>query len=255
MDDFLKYAETFIDNFQNQIIGASKENIIIYDKMINERIGLRLPDEYLEFLTVMGCSTLPLKLTSDDYEDTDLREIITYYKDEPIPKNCIPISACGDSLDLGMEFYIKGEEPRIVKHDYGEINTVESDSFIKFLHRRVFIQFVTPVKNRRLYKSIKFHYTKPIVERKITELGFKKEWFSDSIYYCGKMDDGIGVAIYQNYKKGTSAEVILMYKKPNYSTLAKIEKELFEIDICPTGEPLSSSVVDYNTKLRKLKEG
>jgi len=221
MDDFVQYVSLFDNSFENNIIGASEDEIHKLAFLSNKK----LPLFYKQYLIKMGQKNGGINFAPDYI--SDIKSLIDFYqKDTFIDEIYIPTDFVAIAYDyencLTCLINCKDESESMVYLYEGENLELYSDSFERLLYRTAFLD-----KQPNLYSHFRLYTTKKekklkliIAETIAEEMGFQKHWFSDSICYCGETDDS---ALYMIQDHIDRLSIIVLSN--NQLILSEIEKK------------------------------
>lgn len=187
MKDLLEYIKQTNPNFECQIRGALPEEI----SKLENLVGTSLPDNYKEFLAIMGHGDGGLDLTFGG--TTDITDIIDFYErfciqlGFKLPSKCVLIGLGPPPSGHIVLMLEENQEPKVFGMEDNEIYGLLAGSFRKLLFQVAFMQF-----RFYQYPVIRF-YSNNNRERQLAaainvaiDLQFQPLWFSDENCFNGE---------------------------------------------------------------------
>jgi hypothetical protein len=206
IDALIAYAGQYHPPFASAIEGVPADQIAAYEKLA----GYPVPQIFRSYLARMGCNNGGLAFNWDGWHD--LRHLTGYYEDgieenEAIaPDDCIIVWRGGLSDDVGLMVSGESQGRVVFIDDMTEIDGFCAESFEKLLYKCVFTRYRQfAFRHRQFYvssyESTGRQFVLPQASAHAERLGFKREWFSDHILFCGERD-GTAIALGQKEHDG-----------------------------------------------------
>jgi hypothetical protein len=190
INEFLEFVAAYDRQFPSVIRGASADSIARLQSLVRTP----LPGGYREFLSRMGENDGDLRIAF--LGTTNVRRIIEYYAEvgrgesDPPPANCILIGTGDISAgDVCLETRNVGEA-RVVRVLDAEIEGLYAESLEKLLYRTAFLKYEFERRARAGFyigqQSADFVAS---ATQAAMAAGYRAEWFSDAVVFCGRRDD------------------------------------------------------------------
>lgn len=223
MQKFIEYVYQFDSEFPNKIKAALPSEIMV----LEELVGVPLPQIYKNFLLYMGRSEGGLRITLDG--TTCIQNIIEFYEelinpgDLKTPKGCIVIglSAYESEEQYVLDWEISQEKIYLTHED--SIQLLYASSLESLLYRRAFSQFkLKTLSESEFLTNENTNWQLDQASQLAVKEGFNKLWFSDDVAFCGEKQDvsivisqyedrGLNMAIKAN-SKGSIAQVSRLFR-------------------------------------------
>lgn len=196
MEHLIRYASQFEPTFASRIRGASGEEIDTLERLT----GFPLPPIYRAFLSSMGHENGELEIAFEG--TTRINDVIDYYQKlvrtgkVTVPPNCLVIGiGSPPTEDIAMQLGSEGAAPLFFAED-GELLQLYGDSLETVLFRLAFATFrlsLFPIGAS--YDNNSAVRQRELADAVAAEIGFERQWFSDSIEFCG---EARGAAVIMN---------------------------------------------------------
>ena len=223
MKKFIKYVLSFEPDFLEKVEGATPEEI----ETLERTIGFPLPQQYKEFLLLMGKNTANFKFVAGEAK-SNINEVREFYEEirthgDPIPENYVVI-AVGNYMH-SICILRGGRQDRVMLLLYFEkiVSYVAENLEIMLLKMAFKIYNFPSFPHRRNYADARNKEKRLLLAENIAkELGFQILWFSDAVEICGERDNAV-ISIFQSQHEGIAIGGINVY------VWAKSEREAREI--------------------------
>ena len=186
MNNFIQYILQFDKFFLDKVQGATSHEI----SQLEKQTGQKLPLFYKKFLTLMGHNTGDLKIAWEC--NFNILYLLDIYEDQlGIPEKYIVIAYGGMTIEeLYIECIEKEEDgPIFFLEEESNLPIIYADSLEKLLFRTVFIRYEWPLFPYKIDLNEGIKNKSTIEKLAIEKLGYHKQWFSDSVTFCGYKDN------------------------------------------------------------------
>ncbi len=169
----------------SDVQGATEETVAALEKIS----GQKLPPFYRNFLLTMG-ETKPITIPLG--EGSSAQSIIWFYKNwvqtgkVHLPQKSVVISFDTDGKTFVLMNLESGADGPIQHRSFdGKVIHGVSDSFEKFLYRDNFFHSQFLMSGNVTLEAQNATLSIAKIRKSLMESGFREEWFSDSIVFCG----------------------------------------------------------------------
>jgi len=187
MENFIQYVSQFEPDFASTIRGACEEEINTFEGLA----GLKLPAFYRSFLSRMGHDIGSMEIAYG--RTTNITDVIDFYRNlvlpgkEPLPPDCL-IVGIGSPPDDDVALRVTSEaDGPVFFASEGELFQLYGDSLERLLFRAAFAIYRMKVfPDEGVYLSRTAAPQRELADAVAVEIGFQRQWFSDSIEFCGE---------------------------------------------------------------------
>lgn len=200
VDGFVRFACELNPGFDSSIRGADWRQV----DELERKARTALPEAFRQLLLRMGQDDGGLCLAFE--ESLDIDGIIAYYRQVaeeqpetlPCPPGYIVLAPRGDEPNICVAAI--GEAPLVFAVG-GRIIRAYSDSLVSLLHRDAFIAFgIIRHPHRAFAAGREGDFDRSVLAQAVglaERLGYRQEWYSDSVVACGRSPRGGMMAITQ----------------------------------------------------------
>jgi len=201
MEHFIQYVSQFEPDFASRIRGASEEEIDTLERLA----GLRLPPIYRTFLSRMGHASGGIDIAFEG--TTRITEVIDYYQNSVrtgkarVPPNSLIIGiGSPPTEDVALQLGSDRACPAFLASE-GELLQLLADSLETLLFRVAFATFRMKLFHAGgTYRNNSAARQRELADAVAVEIGYQRQWFSDSIEFCGeRRDSAIIINQYQHH--------------------------------------------------------
>ena len=230
MQKFIEYILSFQPDFLEKVEGATPEEI----ESLERTIGFPLPQQYKEFLLLMGKNTGSFSFGAEE-ETANINEIIEFY--EEIKEDGETISEDYVVVVLGFldRLCILNEdadgESKVMILDGNKIVGYEAQSLENMLLKMAFTLYKLPsFPHYRTYSDASREKRLPLAEEIVNFFDFKTLWFSDATEICAQKDNA-AISISQTQFEGMTVGGVVVYVAANSKEEAKRIGDVFEREL------------------------
>jgi hypothetical protein len=208
VQQLLQYIVRYASDFSSRVAGADASEIAELERMA----GRPLPPAYRDFLATLGRDDGGLRLGVEASSRID--RVLAHYREhvltgqESVPKDGLVIAVGGVVIEEVCLVGLSGQTPAVAFASGDRIVGPYADSLEQLLFRLAFTKYrlaAFPVSGR--YTGAEAARRLAEAEKKAVGLGFERQWFSDSLAFCGESPRGLAIALSEYQGLGLAVRV------------------------------------------------
>lgn len=210
IDGLVEYIARRLPNFRQNITGCKVPQVRALEIAINRLTRMTLPLTYKNFLLKMGGDETPFSFTYD--ASSKVGDVVERHQQlvedgEKLPADSFLIAVFGTKVDsIALECGADGKSGKVFIPNGEAKGEVLADSLVTFLFGQAF-QSVTgtalPVSDNLTGKTTDAALAS--IEATCAKAKIKKQWFSDSVTFCGASADDETIVFARQKLNGTVA--------------------------------------------------